>query len=263
MMFYKIKVCFVFVLLFLSATITAYATDTGNASWYGDAFHGKKTASGEVFNMYEDTAAHRSFDFGTLVKVTNLDNGNSVVVRINDRGPYVGNRIIDLSKSAFLKIAALDEGVIKVEIEIVDKDENVEGDTEEGDTESIEPITDTDDDDTESTPDIDLDLDLDTDEDDTNPVIDPDTDPIKIDDSDVVYRLQFGAFKYRENAIKFARLLVKKNIKVKVYKAKYKSGKILYKVISDEEFDDIKKAREKSENYKDSGYDCFVTKFDP
>lgn len=72
----------------------------GGASWYGPGFHGKRTASGEPFNTHAMTAAHRSLPFGSRVKVTNERTGRSVVVRINDRGPFVGGRIIDLSKAS-------------------------------------------------------------------------------------------------------------------------------------------------------------------
>ena len=72
----------------------------GSASWYGKQFHGKTTASGEDFDMFEFTAAHRKLPLGTFVKVTNLKNGKWIIVRVNDRGPYVGNRIMDLSYSA-------------------------------------------------------------------------------------------------------------------------------------------------------------------
>ena len=77
----------------------------GKASWYGPGFHGKRTASGERFDMNDLTAAHRTLPFGTLVRVRNVQNGLEVVVRINDRGPWFRNRIIDLSKAA---AAALD-----------------------------------------------------------------------------------------------------------------------------------------------------------
>ncbi|MBU0928652.1 MAG: septal ring lytic transglycosylase RlpA family protein, partial [Spirochaetes bacterium] len=76
------------------------AFETGIASWYGEPFHGRKTASGEVFDMRAMSAAHKSLPFGTLVLVTAVDDGRSVVVRINDRGPFVAGRIIDLSKAA-------------------------------------------------------------------------------------------------------------------------------------------------------------------
>ena len=88
----------------------------GKASYYGAEFHGKGTASGEVFDASAFTAAHRTFPFNTLLKVTNLDNQESVVVRVNDRGPYSGDRIIDLSQAAFEAIAPLSRGVITVSI---------------------------------------------------------------------------------------------------------------------------------------------------
>jgi rare lipoprotein A len=88
----------------------------GKASYYGEDFHGETTASGEVFDASAFTAAHRTQPFGTMLKVTNLENNQSVIVRVNDRGPYAGDRIIDLSKAAFESIAALSRGVINVSV---------------------------------------------------------------------------------------------------------------------------------------------------
>ncbi|MCP4231885.1 MAG: septal ring lytic transglycosylase RlpA family protein [bacterium] len=95
-------------------------TEVGTASYYGKGFHGKPTANGETFDMYALTAAHKTLPFGTKVKVTRVSNGASVVVRINDRGPFVAGRIIDLSYAAAKKLDMLDDGVIKVKIEIVE-----------------------------------------------------------------------------------------------------------------------------------------------
>ena len=81
-------------------------------SFYGEDFHGDGTAFGDTFNMYEMTAAHRSFPYDTLVKVTNVDNGQSVIVRINDRGPYVHGRDMDLSRAAFERIAHVGQGIL-------------------------------------------------------------------------------------------------------------------------------------------------------
>jgi rare lipoprotein A len=92
----------------------------GIASFYGKKFRSKKTASGEIFNDKLMTAAHRTLPFGTKVVVTNLNNGKSVKVRINDRGPFIKKRIIDLSKAAFKKIENLNKGFTKVEIVVVD-----------------------------------------------------------------------------------------------------------------------------------------------
>ncbi|QQR84294.1 septal ring lytic transglycosylase RlpA family protein [Candidatus Peregrinibacteria bacterium] len=92
----------------------------GKASYYGEKFHGRTTASGEVFDASAMTAAHRTYPFGTHVKVTNVANNESVVVRITDRGPYSEGRVIDLSKAAFEAISPLSRGVIEVALEVVD-----------------------------------------------------------------------------------------------------------------------------------------------
>jgi len=93
----------------------------GIASWYGKKFHGKKTASGEKYNMRKLTAAHLTLPFGTMVKVTNLENGKKVVVKINDRGPYAKGRIIDLSRKAAKKIGMFQSGIARVRIRVVKK----------------------------------------------------------------------------------------------------------------------------------------------
>jgi len=96
-----------------------WLSGTGKASWYGDQFHGKKTASGDKYNMNEYTAAHKTLPFGTKVKITNQKNGKSVIVEINDRGPYVKSRQFDLSKAAFETIGNPDRGVISIDYEVV------------------------------------------------------------------------------------------------------------------------------------------------
>lgn len=88
--------------------------EEGIASWYGPNFHGKLTANGEKYDMHSLTAAHRTLPFNTILKVKNLNNGQSVKVRINDRGPYAKNRIIDLSKKAAKKINMLGPGTARV-----------------------------------------------------------------------------------------------------------------------------------------------------
>jgi rare lipoprotein A len=90
---------------------------TGTASYYNDKHHGKKTASGEIYHNAKFTAAHRTLPFGTEVKVTNLSNGKSVTVRINDRGPYAKGRLIDISKIAAQEIGIIQMGIAKVSIE--------------------------------------------------------------------------------------------------------------------------------------------------
>jgi len=86
------------------------------ASWYGPRFHGKLTANGEQYNQMALTAAHKSLPFGTVLQVTNLKNGKSVIVRINDRGPFIEGRDLDLSKGTALNLGMIDRGVIKVKV---------------------------------------------------------------------------------------------------------------------------------------------------
>lgn len=92
----------------------------GRASWYGTQFHGRKTSSGERYNMYAMTAAHPHLPIPTYVKVTNLENGKTVIVKVNDRGPFHGNRLIDLSYVAAAKLGVLGRGTAKVEVESID-----------------------------------------------------------------------------------------------------------------------------------------------
>lgn len=94
--------------------------ESGKASFYAMKFQSRKTASGEIFDQSAYTAAHKSLPFGTIVKVTNVRNDKSVIVKINDRGPFVKGRIIDLSRSAFSKIGNTSVGVIDVNLEVVD-----------------------------------------------------------------------------------------------------------------------------------------------
>ena len=93
--------------------------EEGNASWYGPPFHGRRSSNGEVYDMNKLTAAHRTMAFNTMVRVTNLSNGKSVVVRITDRGPFVENRIIDLSRAAAQTIESIGPGVVPVRLVVV------------------------------------------------------------------------------------------------------------------------------------------------
>jgi rare lipoprotein A len=95
------------------------ATQEGVASWYGPGFHGRRTSSGEIYNQYDLTAAHQTLPHGTRVRVTNLTNGRTVLVRINDRGPFVDDRIIDLSYTAAQRIEMIGPGTAPVRIEVV------------------------------------------------------------------------------------------------------------------------------------------------
>lgn len=99
----------------VSETSAGYR-ERGIASWYGEAFHGRKTSSGPPFDMFELTAAHKSLPLPTYVRVTHLENGRSIVVRVNDRGPFVGDRIIDLSYAAAERLGMVEQGTARVEV---------------------------------------------------------------------------------------------------------------------------------------------------
>jgi len=91
----------------------------GTASWYGPKFHGKKTASGEIYDQNKLTAAHKTVPLGSKARVTNLDNGNTVEVEINDRGPFVQGRIIDLSRAAARALGFVESGTAPVRVELI------------------------------------------------------------------------------------------------------------------------------------------------
>jgi rare lipoprotein A len=91
----------------------------GIASWYGKRYHGRRTASGEIFDMNSATAAHRTLPFGTRVQVTNLENGRSAVLKINDRGPFVRRRIIDVSRHAAQALGFVQQGTVRVRVRLV------------------------------------------------------------------------------------------------------------------------------------------------
>jgi rare lipoprotein A len=94
-------------------------TEQGRASWYGDPFNGRHAANGEIYDMYKLTAAHRTLPFETMVRVTNLNNGKTTTVRITDRGPFVENRIIDLSLAAAREIDSVGPGVVPIQLEVL------------------------------------------------------------------------------------------------------------------------------------------------
>lgn len=117
-----------FIMLFcLVPNAQAKVYQSGMASFYGHAHHGKKTASGERFNMYHLTAAHRKLPFGTKLLVSCKETGKSVVVTVNDRGPYHGNRILDLSLGAAKQLGIDRKGVARIEIEKIENLDSIEG----------------------------------------------------------------------------------------------------------------------------------------
>lgn len=96
----------------------------GTSSYYGKDFHGKLTANGEVFDMYGLTAAHKTLPLNTIIRVTNKANDKSLILRVNDRGPFVGNRILDCSYGAALKLDFLNQGITEVKIEVIEWGDN-------------------------------------------------------------------------------------------------------------------------------------------
>lgn len=114
---YKVIACIIG--LSVLTPIKSLAAGCGGASWYGPGFHGKTTASGEKFNQNALTAAHKKLKFGTRVRVTDPKTGKSVIVKINDRGPFIKGRIIDLSKEAAKKLGIKSKGIAKVCIKIM------------------------------------------------------------------------------------------------------------------------------------------------
>jgi rare lipoprotein A len=115
-MVFRCLIFSLFVAVLVFSSCSSKVTRTGKASYYGNKFNGRKTASGAKFRNSKLTAAHKTLPFGTKVKVTNLKNGKSVRVKINDRGPFVAGRIIDLSRKAARKIGMVEEGVGTVKI---------------------------------------------------------------------------------------------------------------------------------------------------
>lgn len=113
-----IKYLVILITLGFPVMVMAQSADYGIASYYADKFQGRKTASGELYHKDLLTAAHRTFPFDTKVKVTNLQNGKTVVVKINDRGPFIKGRIIDLSRRAMETLGGLSKGIIDVKIEL-------------------------------------------------------------------------------------------------------------------------------------------------
>lgn len=118
----------------LFAQVSLGKTETGRASYYSTRFHGKKTSCGEVHKSTELSAAHRSYPYNTMLEITNLNNNEKVIVRVNDRGPYSKNRLVDLSKEAARVLGILAKGVAQVSVRVVgmegmvllEKDEDID-----------------------------------------------------------------------------------------------------------------------------------------
>ena len=114
-----VLLCFISSCGLISAAETATWEQRGIASWYGGIFQGRKTANGEIYDTYGFTSAHRTLPFGTMLEVTNLENNRSVVVRVNDRGPFVDDRIIDLTYAAAKELDMIRDGVAPVHLKAI------------------------------------------------------------------------------------------------------------------------------------------------
>lgn len=171
------------------APVEVVSTFEGTASWYGPKFHGKKTASGEIFDMYELTAAHKSLPMETKCVVTNLSNGKSVIVRINDRGPFAKERVIDLSYASAKVIDMIHSGTIRVRVEVLSGKETDGLETVSGPVPTT--ITETD-----IKPDTVIDTKIDTK---TDTKTDTKSNNIS-GEYKVLFTIQVGSFSSRENA---------------------------------------------------------------
>jgi len=163
------------------APVEVVSTFEGTASWYGPKFHGKKTASGEIFDMYELTAAHKSLPMETKCVVTNLNNGKSVIVRINDRGPFAKERVIDLSYASAKVIGMIHSGTVLVKVEVLSSKETDGLETVSGPVPTI---------DTEAITESDTEIDTKTDTKNNN----------ISGEYKVLFTIQVGSFSSRENA---------------------------------------------------------------
>ena len=123
----KIRLTLALLLFAFAGTVSAQITEVGLASFYADKFDGRMTASGETFSQKKMTAAHRTLPFGAVVRVTNLDNNLSVEVTVNDRGPFVEKRIIDLSRAAAEKLKFVSKGTTSVKVEVISLPESAAG----------------------------------------------------------------------------------------------------------------------------------------
>ena len=191
----------------------------GIASWYGSDFHGKRTADGEIYDMYKLTAAHKQLPFHTLVEVTNLDNQKKVIVRINDRGPFIKGRIIDLSKKAGQRIGIENTGTAQVRLRII-KPTDVGRNTQPEVT-KIEPEAEPE---AEPEPETEVNTATDTYIEPPQPAPTPAPEP-------GAYYLQAGAFRAKKNAKRLLRLIKKRVPEVSgLFDIDYDKG--FYKVVS-------------------------------
>ncbi len=248
----------IFLLIILNIFIAVHARSKvlyGVASYYGRQFHGRRTASGEIFDMYKLTAAHKTLPMGTVLKITNLSNNKTIIVKINDRGPYAGNRILDLSFAAARKLGYVRKGLTKVKAVIlkignqryVRHPLNTPITPHNSQRNNISP---------ENTPG----------NADENPstgesinqgvaprVILP---PTAESNTGRILRIQIGAFRIKFNADK--RLLKLKQLGIKAEIVEVRGVVNYYKIYSIERFRNLNKAMRRLREIKSKGVKCFV-----
>lgn len=194
------KKLFLFISLILLLPVFTFASVYSNdsiVSYYAEDFHGKKTSCGEIYNMYDMTCASKELPFDTKLKVTNLANGKSVIVRVNDRGPFVPDRALDLSKAAAVKLDMIKSGTAHVKIEIIELGPNTKASQQTA--EKAKKIM---------------------------QERFPSKKTVKID-SAKVYDIQVGAFSTRENANTLAQQLLREGFKEVVFQ----KGNGIYRVV--------------------------------
>ena len=202
----------IFIFLSINMSLSAlslYKNDV-TASFYAEKFHGKRTSNGEIFNMNDLTCAHKSLPFNTILKVTNLSNGKTVQVRVNDRGPFVAGREIDLSKAAAKKIGMINSGTAKVKIQIVKmgKNDKLSQQTAKSAAKMMEKI---------------------------EPKKQVQINPNKM------YEIQIGSYSVKDNATKVGQKIKKAGIKNVVLRKSKTNYQVVIKDVPDAKVNEIKK----------------------
>jgi rare lipoprotein A len=231
------------VVLFLVANSVIYSLSLYKnnvvASYYAEDFHGKKTSNGEDFNMNSLTCAHKSLPFNTIIKVTNISNGKSVNVRVNDRGPFVLNREIDLSKAAAVQLDMIGKGTVKVKLEIVKQGENTKKSVQTA-QKALQIMK-------QRFPNYQESVETQTSEQKKT------TDLSKISKG-TLWDIQLGSFKTRENANKMAQKLLKAGYKNVVFQTTKDYVRVAIKEVQAENVAEL------LQKLKNDGYEDFVLK---
>jgi len=215
------------VLLLLLLPICAVAQDavgyvqTGIASYYGRRFHGKKTSNGEKFNMWALTAAHKTIPVNSKVKVTNLSNKKSVIVRINDHGPHAKGRIIDLSRAAAAQIGMIEKGTARVKVEVIAVDDRPDYAKDHGNTEFF---------------------------------------AVSVDKAELTgYAIQVASFESMSNMIHHLERLKKAGIENAYVQMATVAGKLVHRIVIGD-YDTEEAAAWKLKTLKEEGFNGFVTR---